>query len=102
ILSHPVKNTLSLHDALPIFNEIEEKLLRLEKSLKEVKEQLDDLDLEIDSVRNDIPNVPDEFVDEACRTEVAILYDNQSKIATSEDRKSTRLNSSHVSISYAV
>ena len=60
---------------------IEEKLLKLEKGLKEVKEQLDDLDLEIDSVRNDIPNVPDEFVDEACRTEVAILYDNQSNHA---------------------
>ena len=56
---------------------IEEKLLKLEKSLKEVKEQLDDLDLEIDSVRNDIPSVPDEFVDESCRTEVGILYDGQ-------------------------
>ena len=56
---------------------IEEKLLKLEKSLKEVKEQLDDLDLEIDSVRNDIPNLPDEFVDESCRGEVGILYDGQ-------------------------
>lgn len=61
-----------------MINEIEERLLRLEKGLKEVKEQLDDLDYEISSVRNDIPNLPDEFVDEACRTEVAILYDNQS------------------------
>ena len=61
-----------------MINEIEKRLLRLEKSLEEVKEQLDDLDYEISSVRNDIPNVPDEFVDEACRTEVAILYDNQS------------------------
>lgn len=60
-----------------MINEIEEKLLQLEKSLKEVKEQLDDLDLEIDSVRNDIPSVPDEFVDESCRGEVGILYDGQ-------------------------
>ena len=56
---------------------IEEKLLKLEKSLKEVKEQLDDLDYEISSVRNDIPNLPDEFVDTACRGEVGILYDGQ-------------------------
>ena len=60
-----------------MINEIEEKLLRLEKSLKEVKEQLDDLDYEISSVRNDIPNLPDEFVDTACRGEVGILYDGQ-------------------------
>ena len=56
---------------------IEEKLLQLEKSLKEVKEQLDDLDYEISSVRNDIPSVPDEFEDVACRGEVGILYENQ-------------------------
>jgi len=56
---------------------IEEKLLKFEKGLKEVKEQLDDLEFEIDSVRGDIPDVPDEFVDGACRSEVGILYDGQ-------------------------
>lgn len=57
---------------------IEEKLLKFEKGLKEVKEQLEDLEFEIDSVRGDIPNVPEEYVDGACRDEVAILYDNQT------------------------
>lgn len=60
-----------------MINEIEKRLLRLEKSLKEVKDQLDDLEYDINSVRNDIPNLPDEFVDVACRGEVGILYDGQ-------------------------
>src|SRR5438309_6762599 len=48
-------------------------------------------------------NVPSDPVDEgACDGRVRILDDQRIRLRVRQDRKSTRLNSSHSSISYAV
>src|SRR5699024_12798182 len=87
----PALHTLSLHDALPIL--LRPHLLRHVRSLGE--QVLD---------RGDRP------VDVGPPVGVAVLVGDRGPVheplrlvaAGVEDRKSTRLNSSHVSISYAV
>src|SRR5689334_23556109 len=73
--------TLSLHDALPIL--YRDKRFRVRK--------LEDLSREIDWAARVEPGVRKVF-----------LADGDALIAKARDRKSTRLNSSHSSISYAV
>src|SRR5690606_40256161 len=81
--------TLSLHDALPIFAALKRKF------------------------RDGSPELPapmpgnifDEFFDRnlpAARTKVEARMAGMSAVQRTSDRKSTRLNSSHVKISYAV
>src|SRR5204863_9128927 len=78
----PVRiSTLSLHDALPIFLQIEDELVRV----RELRRR-DDLGLG------------------CARTAIADVVADRAMQQRSVlgDRKSTRLNSSHVEISYAV
>src|SRR5256885_9229203 len=79
--------TLSLHDALPIFTDSSWR--RLDKALSNMTE----------GIRNIINEIIDHFV--LRRTLVGHSLPIWS-IAISPDRKSTRLNSSHLVISYAV
>src|SRR5690606_39391078 len=90
--------TLSLHDALPIYEQVEvaQKLYGIFKTLCSVTGVT-------------TAAVETSFLHKAGVDEDAILNqvqdsDTQSfvKLLLKEDRKSTRLNSSHVKISYAV
>src|SRR5699024_11771569 len=75
--------SLSLHDALPIF--------------KQVIYNFGGDDIDIDSLINDdIGDIEDVIVEEDN------IRHGLTEAYGIEDRKSTRLNSSHVSISYAV
>src|SRR5690606_39784218 len=81
-------STLSLHDALPIFIKDLLYLIALANTSGELAEQ----------VRNlaNLPSLP--FTDHMLEDE----YQRLSGPGRNVDRKSTRLNSSHVKISYAV
>src|SRR5699024_12253522 len=70
----------SLHDALPIYN----MTMIVDRMLVDLNNRLSDQHLHLD-------------VSKEVKEWVA-----ESSLETSRDRKSTRLNSSHVSISYAV
>src|SRR5699024_12728646 len=87
--------TLSLHDALPILIIDDERLARSE--LKKLLKDFPDIEIVaeaanaregIEQINTHKPNL--------------IFLDIQMPDKTGLDRKSTRLNSSHVSISYAV
>src|SRR5690606_39709998 len=80
--------TLSLHDALPIFS----------AHAKQKEYQLASLTsrLSYEQRQQQAKSVPDRY------SAPAIAAANASRVARSRDRKSTRLNSSHVKISYAV
>src|SRR3712207_7819380 len=73
--------TLSLHDALPIYGRAVE----------------DQLDRPVDVVR--VGHRADELVD---RDEAVVVLEQERTHLDHRDRKSTRLNSSHANISYAV
>src|SRR5207253_9851389 len=80
--------TLSLHDALPIL--LAKDLLRL--YIAEVRERFD--------IREYMR--PAIFVPESKRLNVLLREFRRNRNHMAIDRKSTRLNSSHVAISYAV
>src|SRR5437588_6050696 len=75
----PPRSTLSLHDALPIFGYLLRQYIR--------RENLTEM----------LADAREEFREDAER-----LSDPQARLILMEDRKSTRLNSSHTVISYAV
>src|SRR5439155_19442120 len=87
--THPATTeiyTLSLHDALPISQNFVDRAVRGDYFNLHV-----DLDLTIPRLKRGL----------MLGTHWGQL-DMQVEVVTSEDRKSTRLNSSHVAISYAV
>src|SRR5205807_10329286 len=91
-LAPPDISTLSLHDALPIFERLRRQHVRL----------IDDVDLAPAERRREVdllPQVPD-LVDAPVGGGVDL--DQVERRAVLQDRKSTRLNSSHLVISYAV
>src|SRR5699024_12380632 len=98
----PDISTLSLHDALPILLEyavLEEKTAAVTAHHNELSAQIKAAEkrmAEIAVLRTHIINY-------AKTREVYVAYRKAgySKKFLAEDRKSTRLNSSHVSISYA-
>src|SRR5207302_10010940 len=84
---HTVIYTLSLHDALPIFATQYESEVVYEK-LKQEWNDLGVVFLDTDSGLKEYPELFEKYFGKI--------------IPYTEDRKSTRLNSSHVKISYAV
>src|SRR5207244_13354932 len=74
--------TLSLHDALPIFR----RQVRIELAVKAASNA----------------HICADFVEDFCVSEWPARVDLNPRYPTSADRKSTRLNSSHQIISYAV
>src|SRR5699024_11506699 len=95
----PDHHTLALHDALPILLSPERKAPKKEREYAAAR---------LDGVINKIKNVMQTALAKIQRTlmqpEVKQAGKEQVKKKAKEsiDRKSTRLNSSHVSISYAV
>src|SRR5699024_12242762 len=89
--STTASSTLSLHDALPIYPD-ELASNRLTRILERLKHRVTEPDDALESVAGDIITVLNE------EAVVSACLGNQGGL----DRKSTRLNSSHVSISYAV
>src|SRR5207249_10788074 len=93
--------TLSLHDALPILEESSSEAVPLEDADTDLESSDFDLALTEEEVAaeeesgSQVVALEDEDADEGAAT-VAKKRQRQA------DRKSTRLNSSHVSISYAV
>src|SRR3712207_7789039 len=59
------------------------------------------LDVDLDQPTGDVVDSFTKCLQEAAPTSVAIAFEDES-LALSTDRKSTRLNSSHANISYAV
>src|SRR5207248_10584523 len=91
----PKRYTLSLHDALPIYDRPEEAPLRDEVHERErIQAQRDEVDRDR-RVDEGVPDRPP--ADEPGR-----LPDEERPLLVGRDRKSTRLNSSHRTISYAV
>src|SRR5699024_11695772 len=82
--------TLSLHDALPIFTQHDRQLAGLEREQKIMRDQYDRLFTTINAIDTKLDLL---HVD---------LSEAKGGLKFGRDRKSTRLNSSHVSISYAV
>src|SRR5690625_7089689 len=81
--------TLSLHDALPIFDS---KRGDLNASLEGLDEDIAEKVTELQELQEQLPGAQQAVEDAEARVAAA----------QEEDRKSTRLNSSHVAISYAV
>src|SRR5699024_12883652 len=89
----PESYTLSLHDALPILSVLSLELGRLlVKAPTKTKIEI------VDAVTTVLHTNNFEIV----RNEEEMLVERIKIILIEQDRKSTRLNSSHVSISYAV
>src|SRR5699024_12238361 len=93
--------TLSLHDALPIFGDVHETLAAIVfvDAVDDLEENLlvgHDVGKPIGAEQHAVALVELEVV------EVAAHLGLGAHGTGDEDRKSTRLNSSHVSISYAV
>src|SRR5439155_24320672 len=92
--------TLSLHDALPIFKAGLYKNMEFHTGICSVQAQVPVLMRELESGRLDNEALAKMFTHRmglSEGTEAYAFFD-----ARKEDRKSTRLNSSHVAISYAV
>src|SRR5205807_6502736 len=85
--------TLSLHDALPIFHDAARPVVVYDVDLDALGEGL--LDGVVDAAVVVLP------VGEQ-RTHLATLERLERRLDSVQDRKSTRLNSSHLVISYAV
>src|SRR3712207_8613648 len=78
--------TLSLHDALPILPTTLEVLDSVRRAIS--RKQIDDVDALKAAIKNQL---------------LEILRESEKQgVSSEEDRKSTRLNSSHANISYAV
>src|SRR5690606_40365010 len=86
-------STLSLHDALPILSELEEARTRTEHYVVDVF-------VELVVVRRVFSEIAPQHDLAGLLVHVQRLHDHHD--IPHVDRKSTRLNSSHVKISYAV
>src|SRR5206468_12912092 len=100
---HPTQtHTLSLHDALPIlatFTPDHPRLVELKAQIREAHQRMDR------EITNVVRKIESDFgaaraKEEALQAEVE--RQQQAALNMKEDRKSTRLNSSHDQISYAV
>src|SRR5690625_5776987 len=83
---------------------ITQKMIEVENSLSEVSDILDEvenIDFDLSKELKDIEGLQDEL-DEAIAYVNTVIDALQTVVDDLEDRKSTRLNSSHVAISYAV
>src|SRR5204863_9398157 len=86
--------TLSLHDALPI-----------SVSVLDLENKKVDASIKISSNTQRISISPDDrwvFTADQTKPQLAVIDTAKNQVAHWIDRKSTRLNSSHVEISYAV
>src|SRR5690606_41320512 len=94
--------SLSLHDALPIFRHLAEDALAGGRQRDDRPERLGDGVQKVDL----LVTVGEFFGGEAglglVVEELGECLEQESDFAGRQDRKSTRLNSSHVKISYAV
>src|SRR5699024_12801336 len=98
--SHSSMSTLSLHDALPILlDEVEEGIEKIEGIV--TVECIQDL-VEDALLNNHHTSVAKAYIQYRERQRQKRQRDLFEKRTAMKDRKSTRLNSSHVSISYAV
>src|SRR5699024_11415915 len=88
--------TLSLHDALPIYEE-----LNLAEGYEILEPTLSNNLVSLTGAASTMNKI-DKVIVEITSDETKINEDILLIFVSSEDRKSTRLNSSHVSISYAV
>src|SRR5699024_12544606 len=91
--------TLSLHDALPIYPVVEGAI---EYSCGITGSDVIPEDVKISMFVNPNMNVPEEVEANSEFTVTDVSADISIQLTGTIDRKSTRLNSSHVSISYAV
>src|SRR5690606_42068497 len=95
----PSSYTLSLHDALPISQQLIGALFTDPGLLKAAGSALDDTERSLlERTGNEWTPADVPLLDEAAE----LLGDAGDTDAAARDRKSTRLNSSHVKISYAV
>src|SRR5207253_10162462 len=90
--------TLSLHDALPIFGRAGDG----GEILRRARHPLDIRGDRSDHGRHGCPELGDHALDRSCTLLMRGLLGALALGKTTADRKSTRLNSSHVAISYAV
>src|SRR5690606_41100435 len=91
--------TVSIHDALPIYRILDEYLT----NVREVEQQLDRMAARSGSIEEEAAaplGIPESFDEHLTITYDLMRLAFQGDI--SRDRKRTRLNSSHVKISYAV
>src|SRR5699024_12479336 len=100
-LSITVLYTLSLHDALPIYNNETTLLPVAFIDDDKRKQQLDILGIPVIGGVTDIAKTVQELHIDNIIIAIPSLHKKKLNIIF-QDRKSTRLNSSHVSISYAV
>src|SRR5437773_8209956 len=96
----PLTHTLSLHDALPIYDLVRRVVESILPSLTVQEHQ---------SLQKDRPASPTVYQIYLQANEFGRQWENLStaiemyeRCVSLEDRKSTRLNSSHITISYAV
>src|SRR5690606_40249886 len=95
----PHLNPLSLHDALPIFIEIAQSNLKIIKDgLLQRLQKWKTIRLEYARITSQWFN---KYLSQKGHTG-SLNFDHDSETLDLSDRKSTRLNSSHVKISYAV
>src|SRR5699024_12234719 len=94
--------TLSLHDALPIFKgpEVLESTRRVDTVVLDKTGTVTTGTMTLDAAIP-APGIEAELLRRAGAVEAASEHPIARAIADGADRKSTRLNSSHVSISYA-
>src|SRR5699024_12616616 len=102
-LQHPASITnpvLSLHDALPIYHLVEKALHKDIARIDRIAKQID-ADLFTKATRK-LHEAEHIYVIGAGASKIAAQWFHKQVCINLLDRKSTRLNSSHVSISYAV
>src|SRR5207249_11538228 len=101
VTRHPAFYTLSLHDALPIWIMLHEGFMRSSDAGSDLPRGgcgSRDMPRRTGDTRPHIHN----SADAASRGARTPRHPRRTSTRTGRDRKSTRLNSSHVSISYAV
>src|SRR5439155_23831784 len=99
ILNHPPTPqiyTLSLHDALPI------SLAAVDRDPDVERQRAGDVDRRVGSESDSDQHGEREVVQHLAATHEQGQRGQEHRQRSDEDRKSTRLNSSHVAISYAV
>src|SRR5207253_9340760 len=101
-LSPPVSSPLSLHDALPIWRRLDEILAVVQDRQANVDRQSVLVAIEVGGVDGDLEVLVNPPLGRILRDVRRQVDESPGLGQTRKDRKSTRLNSSHVAISYAV